>query len=66
MHASSASVTSGRPPGPRMVNPRGQRSRLGTCYTGIIDRAAAFTRDGVVNILTGLGGVLELRYARDL
>jgi GNAT superfamily N-acetyltransferase len=27
---------------------------------------AGFTPDGVTNILTGLGGVLELRYARDL
>jgi len=27
---------------------------------------AGFATDGVTNILTGLGGVLELRYARDL
>lgn len=27
---------------------------------------AGFAHDGVTNILTGLGGVLELRYARDL
>jgi hypothetical protein len=27
---------------------------------------AGFVHDGVTNILTGLGGVLELRYARDL
>ncbi|MGZ4433407.1 MAG: hypothetical protein ACXVW7_07230 [Trebonia sp.] len=29
-------------------------------------RRAGFVHDGVTNILTGLGGVLELRYARDL
>lgn len=27
---------------------------------------AGFAPDGVTNVLTGLGGVLELRYARDL
>jgi hypothetical protein len=27
---------------------------------------AGFAQDGVTNILTGLGSVLELRYARDL
>jgi hypothetical protein len=27
---------------------------------------AGFVHDGVTNILTGLGGVLELRYVRDL
>lgn len=38
---------------------RVRRQTWFAAYTG-------FGRDGAANVLTGLGGVLEVRYARDL